>query len=77
MTPTDARISYNSDVPAGKMLSHLRGGRPRSVKLFAAPGQRRLLICSAASRRALLRRVRFALKPASKALGLHGVFIRG
>jgi hypothetical protein len=29
------------------------------------------------ARRALLWRVQFALKPASKALGLHGVFIRG
>jgi len=29
------------------------------------------------SRRALLRRVQIALKPASKTLGLHGVFIRG
>jgi hypothetical protein len=28
-------------------------------------------------RRALLRRVQIALKPASKTLGLHGVFIRG
>ena len=28
-------------------------------------------------RRALLRRVQIALKPASKTLGLHGIFIRG
>src|SRR5437016_12414523 len=33
--------------------------------------------CASSRRRALLRWVQIALKPASKALGLHGVFKRG
>lgn len=47
--------------------------RPRGLHRSAHPDEERRPI---AARRALRWRAQFALKPASKALGLHGVFIR-
>jgi hypothetical protein len=60
----------------GIALGLLRDAHPCG-QFYGAPHLKEFTKPAGSRRRALLRWVQIALKPASKTLGLHGVFIRG
>src|SRR4249920_3723790 len=77
--PRDLHHSSTSCGPGSRFQSHqTRSFQPLGSAAFGCLAFRLdLAWLPPVSRRALLRRVQTALKPASKTLGLHGVFIRG